>query len=185
MNCSYKDFKRNVIIRFLSLEKYNYIRNNLYKCDVSKNPEFQKNFNAFYRVRRNAKWRNNFYRYFEKVKNNKTITFDTIVKNLQSETGNIEASFASKLLATINPDMPIWDQYVLKNLKVEVDKTGNRLSSISEAYKEIIQKEQELLKNERIKKSIKEFQEEFKEYELSDIKALDYILWNSRDSKDI
>ena len=35
---------------------------------------------------------------------------------LYVETGNIEASFSSKMIATIDSDKPIWDQYVLQNM---------------------------------------------------------------------
>ena len=50
MNYSFQNFQKNAIIRFLALDKYNYIKDNLYKCDVSKDNEFQTRFNAFYRV---------------------------------------------------------------------------------------------------------------------------------------
>lgn len=29
---------------------------------------------------------------------------------------SVEVSFASKLIATVSPEEPIWDKYVLKNL---------------------------------------------------------------------
>ena len=67
MDYSFKNFQKNAIIRFLALDKYNYIKENLYKCDVSKDSEFQTIFNAFYRVRRNEKWRKVFYTYFELI----------------------------------------------------------------------------------------------------------------------
>ena len=120
MKYSFKEFQRQAVIRFLALDKYKYIKENLYKCDVSKDPVFQKKFNSFYRVRRDEKWRKKFYNYFEKNKNNTNIGFETILKDLLLETGNIEASFSSKMLSLINNDMPIWDQYVLKNMGLEV-----------------------------------------------------------------
>ena len=98
MDYSFKSFQKNAIIRFLALDKYNYIKENINKCDVSKNIEFQTRFNAFYRVRRDSKWRNTFYTYFESIKNKKNITFDEMLDYMYKETGNIEASFCSKLL---------------------------------------------------------------------------------------
>lgn len=182
MDYSFKEFQRQAIIRSLALEKYNYIRKELYNCDVSKDELFQKRFNAFYRVRRDDNWRKKFYKYFERVKNNKSITFDTIVKDLLLETGNIEASFSSKMLSTINPDMPIWDQYVLKNLGLEVrgTKKDEKLISTIDTYHKIVEIEQNLLNREDVKKTISDFKNEYKEYNLSDIKILDYIIWNSR-----
>lgn len=183
MNYSFQNFQKNAIIRFLALDKYNYIKDNLYKCDVSKDNEFQTRFNAFYRVRRDEKWRKIFYSYFEEIKNNKKITFDEILDYMYKKTGTIEASFCSKMLSTINPNMPILDQYVLKNLELQVyGKTKKeRIENTKEIYKEIIKIEEEKLCNKDIKNTIKEFKQYFPEYKLSDIKILDYILWNTRD----
>ena len=183
MDYSFKNFQKNAIIRFLALDKYNYIKEELYNCNVSNNKEFQTQFNAFYRVRRDAIWRKYFYSFFEKNKDNKNITFDEILDYMFEKTGNIEASFCSKLLSTINPNMPIWDQYVIKNLKLEVK--GNtkkeRLENTKKIYKDIINIENDKLKNKNIQKTIEEFKKNFPEYKLSDIKILDYILWNTRD----
>ena len=186
MKYSYNEFKRQAIIRFLSLDKYNYIKENLYKCDVRKDEIFQKKFNSFYRVRRDEEWRRKFYNYFEKNKNNTNIRFETILKNLLLETGNLEASFSSKLLSTINPNMPIWDHYILKNLGLEVkgQTKDERLESIINTYEEIIRIENDMLNQSDIKQAVRELQEEFKDYHLSDIKALDYILWNSREDNE-
>ena len=182
MNYSFKIFQKNAVIRFLALDKYNYIKENIYKCDISKDNEFQKVFNAFYRVRRDEKWRKVFYTYFESIKDKKNITFEEIVSYMYKKTGNIEASFCSKLLSTINPNMPTWDQYVLANLDLYVKgKTKvEKLKDTIAVYNKIIEIENNKLKQKDIQQAIKDFKEYFPEYNLSDIKILDYILWNSR-----
>ena len=183
LDYSFETFQKKAIIRALSLDDYNYIKENLYLCDVSKNLEFQKKFNTFYRVRRNEEWRKKFYDFFEKNKNNKSLTFNEILTYLFNKTGNIEASFSSKLLSSINPNMPIWDQYVLENLNIEkAEKDKNKkLENAKKIYKEIVEIENEMLKNPAIKKSISDFKKYFPEYDFSDIKILDFILWNNRD----
>ena len=40
----------------------------------------------------------------------------------------IEASFSSKMLATINADMPIWDRYVVQNLCLDLKGKTKRSS---------------------------------------------------------
>ena len=182
MNYSFKIFQKNAVIRFLALDKYNYIMENIYKCDISKDGEFQKVFNAFYRVRRDEKWRKVFYTYFESIKDKKNITFEEIVSYMYKKTGNIEASFCSKLLSTLNPNMPIWDQSVLANLDLDVkEKTKvEKLKDTIAVYNKIIEIENNKLKQKDIQQAIKDFKEHFPEYNLSDIKILDYILWNSR-----
>ena len=70
MKYSFRNFQKNAIIRFLELDKYCYIQERTYNCDISKNTNFQTTFNAFYKVRRDKKWREIFYGYFESIKNN-------------------------------------------------------------------------------------------------------------------
>ena len=86
------------------------------------------------------------------------------------------------MLAIINPNMPIWDQYIINNLELKIEgKTKKeRLNNTICVYNEIIKKEKELLKRHDIKQSIKEFRNKYNDYELADIKILDYLLWNNR-----
>ena len=184
MNYSFKSFQKNAIIRLLSLDKYKYLMENLDKINEKK---YQNTFNSFYRVRRNEEWQNKFYTYFEKIQKNKNVSFGEILKYIYNETGQIEASFCSKMLATINPEMPIWDQYILKNLKLDKElslsygtKKDARIKKTIELYNMIVEKENELLKDNSVQQTIKEFKECFSEYNLSDIKILDYIMWNNR-----
>ena len=99
----------------MGLDKYIFIINQLKRTDVSKDLLFQRTFNGFYIVRRNDAWRKVYYDYFENIKG-ESPTFSSIITHLYAHTGNIEPSFSSKMLATIFPEKPIWDQYVIKNL---------------------------------------------------------------------
>lgn len=179
MNFDFEKMKKDVFISFLSLDKYKYLNERLFKCDVSKDSAFKTAFNSFYRVRRDEKWRKTFYSYFEEIKYNRDITFDEILEYFFKKTGNVEASFSSKLLATINPDMPILDSHVLKNMDLKI--TGStptqKLESAKEVYIELIEKEKNMLKKESVRRFIKEFRTYIPEYELTDIKILDYLLW--------
>ena len=118
MNYNFQKLKKEAIIKYLSLDKYKYLNDNLYKCDTK---EYQTIFNSFYKVRRNANWRKIFYKYFESIKDTKDIKYEDIITYLYKETGNVEASFSSKVLATINPNMPILDRNVLSNLNLKID----------------------------------------------------------------
>ncbi len=52
------------------------------------------------------------------------------------------------------------------------------------AYNDIIRIENNMLKQQDVKEAIRELKDEFKEYRLSDIKALDYLLWSNRDDEE-
>ena len=189
MDYNFITFQKQAIKRFLALDKYKYIRDNLYKCNVSTNKEFQTVFDSFFRVRRDKTWRNIFFTYFQEAKNIDNIRFEDILKYIYENTKDhcIEPSFSSKMLSTINPNMPIWDQFVLENLELKVDgKTKEeRLQNTIDTYYKIVKKENEMLEEKEIQESIQLFRNYFKEYDLSDIKILDYLIWNTRkeDSK--
>lgn len=102
----------------MGLDKYRYIMEQVSITNVAVDTDFQRTFNGFYVVRRNESWRKSYYEYFESVKNGKP-TFKNIITYLYECTGNIEPSFSSKMLATIIPEKPIWDRYVVQNLNIE------------------------------------------------------------------
>ena len=103
----------------MGLDKYRYIMEQVSITNVAIDTDFQRTFNGFYVVRRNESWRKSYYEYFESVKNGKP-TFKNIITYLYECTGNIEPSFSSKMLATIIPEKPIWDRYVVQNLNMQL-----------------------------------------------------------------
>ena len=188
MEYSFKEFQKTALIRLLGMDKYKKIITMFNDKNIDLTSEkFTKKFNAFYRVRRNKEWQKVYYDYFNKNRNNKDITFDEILDYMYENTKDhmIEASFCSKMLSTIRPDMPIWDQYVLKNLNIKIDKTKDRREETKKAYNKIVEDVKEKMKNPEIKQMIKEFKEFFPDLKFSDTKILDFVLWNEREEKDI
>ena len=104
----------------LGLDRYAEIMKKAKTTNISEDREFQHLFNAFYRVRRNEAWRKIYYSLFEEMKQGSP-NFESILRFLYEKTGNIEASFSSKMLATLCPEKPIWDRYVLENLGLKLD----------------------------------------------------------------
>ncbi len=166
----------------MGLDKYKKIVEIVNTVDVSENADFQRLFNGFYLVRRNAEWREIFYDLFEAVKG-KNPTFAEIITHLYKKTGNIEASFSSKMLATICHDKPIWDRYVVQNLqlKLEGDTKEEKLANAIKLYSDIEEWYEEFLQTEQAKECIAGFDAALPEYAwLSDIKKVDSILWSIR-----
>lgn len=87
------------------------------EVDVSTDTAFQKKFTSFYRVGRDDRWRREFYCLFEECKTVEALSFQYILQEMFNRTGRIEASFSSKLLATLNPQMPILDSIGSFHLK--------------------------------------------------------------------
>ncbi len=94
----YIDAKRVIETRIaesMGFDRYKQIMEMIGKTDVSTDADFQRTFNAFYRVRRNAEWRKAYYDLFEKAKGGSPY-FESIIRTMYEATGNIEASFSSK-----------------------------------------------------------------------------------------
>lgn len=181
----------NIIINFLvksfGLKTYEEIQDTFNQVDVSTDEDFQKKFNGFYKVRRDDNWRKYYYDLFEKVKKdpNKQ-TFEYILKSIYQGTGKFEPSFSSKMLATLNPDHTIWDQYVLKNTGIKApSKKGKDINSyvnsLVDTYKDIEDWYTAYLKTPNGKNCIMVFDKKFPNYnKINDVKKIDFLLWAKR-----
>jgi hypothetical protein len=100
----------------VGIDKYINIMDSLHTVNVSTDADFQRRYNGFYRMRqRTAQWYQNYYTYLENNKNNRDLSFNKVLDYLYENTNTCSPSFSSKFVATINPDKPIWDQWILKN----------------------------------------------------------------------
>lgn len=162
------------------LKKYQWIMDALHKVNVADDEAFQKSFNGFYRVRqRNADFYQCYYTYMERQKNNAALTFREVLTDLYRQTGRMEASFSSKLLATVRPEMPIWDAMVLKNLGLKAPPTyaRDRLDKIVSVYDAICQ----WYETDKARGYAELIDRLFPGTDLTATKKADFILWQMRD----
>ena len=166
----------------MGLDKYQYIMEQVSTVNVAVDNDFQRIFNGFYIVRRNEIWRKVYYEHFESVKNS-TPTFASIITYLYEYTGNIEPSFSSKMLATIQPEKPIWDRYVVQNLNIQLTGTTKeeKLKNAIMLYAEMEKWYAHFFETEKGKECITEFDRVLPDYKgISPIKKVDSILWSIR-----
>lgn len=171
---------RAVLAESLGLAGYEYIMAHVREVDVSCDADFQRRFNHFYRVRKNAEWRSKYYCIFEEMKRRENADFSGILYALHDACGSAEASFASKMLATIDAGRPIWDSRVLAALGLEAPAQGKkeRLEEIVEGYKRIEDWYKAYLASSDAEENIKAFDRMLPEHEsISPVKKIDYILW--------
>lgn len=166
----------------MGLDKYRYIMQQVHKTNVSVDENFQRTFNHFYRVRRDESWRKIYYEYFENMKF--TIpSFEKIITHIYEKTGNIEPSFSSKMLATIMPEKPIWDRYVLQNLNLELNGATKqeRLANAIMLYSYIEKWYADFLQTNKALECANVFDNMLPDYKwLSGIKKIDFVLWSIR-----
>lgn len=141
---------------------------------------FRRAFNHFYRMRRNMDFQNVFFPLFS----NTSIDFGTALKQIHKVTGRVEASFASKLIATLDPARPVLDQHVLHNAQIVLPKSNHprRIENLIECYSELETRSHQFLGSSNGKYLLNQFNKFYPEASsLHSMKKLDLLLWQNRD----
>ena len=147
------------------------------------NPDFQRKYVAFYRVRRNEMWRGKYLRLMADYRGKESVSFGEVMMRLFQTTGWVEASFSSKMLATLDPDMPIWDSNVLTALRLQLKGSAPevKMSNAVVLYDSIRQWYIAFLQKDEAKEMLARFDRVFPEYKsLTSTKKIDFILWASQ-----
>lgn len=149
-------------------------------CDPTNHDDFQKKFNRFYQVRRGAGWRASFYSLMQEARTAQ-FSFEAVLKRLYLETGRVEASFASKLVATVDPNNPVIDRRVLENLKLKLPPRhdGDRLGKTVEVHRAIGRRFDAVLTSPVGAHLIAEFDSRFPSINITPYKMLDLVLWKA------
>lgn len=165
------------------LDRYARTIDQLHLTNVAYDENYQRLFNGLYGVRRNKPWRNAYYKIFENKKRENAISFRSVLLEIFEATGRVEASFASKLLATVDPTRAIYDSVVRTNLgfPTRIGKSLDRIGDLNSDYNEI----QRILSNEvkvPIFRDIRlRFNQKFPDLiHFTDIKILDLLIWQIR-----
>jgi hypothetical protein len=110
------------------------------------------------------------------------VPFAEVLDSLHRTTGRFEASFASKLLATIDPNMPVIDSVVLRNLNLRLPASGSRqrIARIQEIHSRLVTCFKEFLTTEMGRYLVERFRDEYPAANITEIKMLDLVLWQTR-----
>lgn len=164
------------------LAEYCWLQEHFRGTDVSKDREFQKKFNGFYRVRRDAQWQKSYYRLMEEAKKSNGISFTEILEHLKLKTDRIEASFASKLMATLDPNLPLIDKVVLKNLCLRLPgySAKDREQKTNNVYQELLKIYERLASSAKGRSICRKFQQRYPHSGITKVKMLDLVLWQIR-----
>lgn len=166
------------------IQKYLTLMEQLDQIDVSTDMAFQRIYNGFYRVRqRQRDWYEAYYSLMEQRKGSKP-KFAEILDHLHRVTNRFEPSFASKLVATLDPARPVWDVHVLRNIGQEAPAYHSRtkIEDAKYCYSQIENWYQRFLASAQGTDWVGIFNEQVQESaRLTDLKKVDFILWQMRD----
>jgi hypothetical protein len=165
------------------LRQYLWIQSRVWAVDVRSDAEFQRKYNHFYRVRCNEDWRRGYFRLMEQSKGT-TITFANALETLAGIAGRLEASFASKLVATLDPNQPVIDSFVLGCCGLSLpppslDAGARRMAAVAlhnrliDWYAALERSAKGLMIRER-------FTLRYPWAAVSELKKLDFVLWQHR-----
>lgn len=175
-------------------------------CKDPANTAFQDLFSYYYYLTvRSNKWRKEYFKVFEKVKESGTknisevlrLLFEIKVEKKQDKNKpgkkskkSVELSFASKMLATLYPDeMPIFDSKVVaaltKKNKLAVFKSSEfetperRLEIAADNYQELCAFYVIFQGTDKWKECVKKFDKKFPAFakDIKPLKKVDFILW--------
>jgi hypothetical protein len=163
------------------LSKYLRLQSQVQSCDVSTYEGFQRLFSGFYRVRRNSRWKLEYFKLMEASKLS-GIDFPKAVQEINGRCGRIEASFASKLVATLDPSKPVIDQFVLDYFGMQLPRWGSqgRESKTVNLHYELCAKYVALIESPTGKFVRKNFDLRYPDSPLTELKKIDLVLWQIR-----
>jgi len=153
------------------------------KVNVAENRDFQRRFNAFYKVRqRSREWYIKYFSYMQRQKGSKR-SFDDVLDDLYELTGRYEPSFSSKLVATLDPEQPVWDVWVMRNTKTRVPSytSKRKVEQAKVAYKAVQAWYQQFLNSKDGEGVVRGFDKIVPEHaKITNLKKVDFVLWQTR-----
>ena len=167
------------------LEKYIYIMDRLQKTNVSKDEEFQHVFRDFYQMRRfySDDFAKHYFILMEQLKATRDISFRMAIERVKHIRCSYEMSFSSKLVHTINPLHPIWDSIVTNRhfgIKAPRASIKDRESACCQRYEMYEDRFYDYLSTTEAQSLIHLFDKRFPDNGISDVKKIDFILWQDR-----
>ena len=180
---------------FNGIAKYNDIMANIQKTDVYKNQEFRRIYCSYYRLNKNTSidFQEKYFRYMQDNKKRNNLNYEDVIKELHKITNRIDYSFSSKLLHTINPDMPILDKHLMRLLGFQLKSIGDdkgRIDYYVKVYNTVFKEYRHINDNllngngkiyDAIRELKKNFQAECKD--LSTAKIIDSLIFRIKDAR--
>jgi hypothetical protein len=163
------------------LGQYLWLQGRVAEAGDFRDAEFRRRFNRFYRVRRGPAWQDAFYSLMDRA-TNEDMQFRDVLHALYTDTGRYEASFASKLVATLDPSQPVIDAIVLGNVGLRLPPYGgrDRAARICDVHRQLGSLSAVFLDGETGEYLVREFRRTYPGAEITEMKMLDLVLWHPR-----
>lgn len=110
------------------------------------------------------------------------MAFVDVLDRLHRTTNRYEASFASKLLAILDPDMPVIDSIVLRNLNLRLPAytSKDRVARMGQLHATLRSCFSDFLTTEAGRYLVERFCARYPNANISKVKMLGLVLWQTR-----
>lgn len=169
------------------LGRYAMLQGGLAARDVACDREYQSVFKGFYKMgRRDEGWYAYYFGLLQAAKADCTVSFRGVLERIYADRAQVEGSFSSKLVATIRPDMPVYDRHVRDNLALLAPPSSwspaRRMAAMISLYGELEEKVAALVGDPIFAATLRpRFDARHPAYaHLTDVKKLDLLLWQHR-----
>lgn len=153
---------------------------------VASNARFRQKFNGFYRVAfRGKKWHKSYYDLFDKRRTSKSC-FGDVLHELHCRTKRVEASFASKMVASIDPKQPVIDRWILHHVGMKLLRLGTpdaKQATARKIHADLAACYRGYLRTADGRALVAEFKKQYPSKEISKVKMLDFVIWKTEKSK--
>jgi hypothetical protein len=168
------------------IARYEQIQENLFLKNVSRDQDYQRAFKGYYRVRKPQAWCDHYFQILETEKANSAVTFAEVLDQLYQAGLGVHPSFASKLVATVRPNMPVYDSEVRKKLGLVAPSQSlppeRRIARFIDVYKNLESRMTEFVTSEKFSKLRSSFDSQFPGNHVSDMKVMDFCVWQLVDA---
>lgn len=135
-------------------------------------------------MRRGPAWQEAFYGLMARAKQG-NLRFLDVLHALYGATGRYEASFGSKLIATLDPSQPVIDAVVLTNVGLRLPPYADRdrAARICDVHRQLVSLFAVFLGEENGEYLVRAFSRSYPNAKITNVKMLDLVLWQTRDSR--
>ena len=161
------------------VSEYDWLQKRLPTHNVAEDHLYRLRFRGFYfrGAGVNDRYQDSYFKILEREKGNPSVSFKATLNELpELPIGKPSPSYTSKLVATVNPNRPVWDSNVWECLRNHG--LGMRAVSHVEDYRRLVETTGSLVENPDFATLRASFDDTFSRFaDFKDMKKLDFYLW--------
>lgn len=163
------------------VEQYGWLLKALPERDVSEDRHFRRAYLSYYKLRQKDREFLRFYFDYLETHKSRHITFEQAFLAIYRRFGIFDPASASKLAATVDPNLPVWDSQILGSLGIRplsLERDRCRAEKTLDAYDRLCAFYGRYLSSRSGRMAVALFEEVYPGTGFTPIKKADFVLWS-------